>query len=363
MDTPTRHPSDPVTPAGGPAAAEGPDAFPPASIYGRLLREGYRFDFYQAVRLLERLFPDAPAPGTTSDVRQARIRFRPDDAMVFPAADLKRVAWHEGRRGGPPHVELVATFLGFYGIDAPLPQTFHEPITLERPEAEPLRALLDIFNQRFYAYFYRSWKKYRPGVHDGADSQRADTRRFLSVAGLGTPGATAPDRAVLPQVPALRLAAFAGRLSHRPRNAEGLRVLLETFLGGVPVAVQEFVPRWVTLPYQERLGRRPGPQLGRTALLGRRVRDVAGKFRLTLGPMGLSVYRSLLPGGERAEALQHLIRLYTADRLDFDVELRLHSAEVPRLRLGDGRIQLGLTACLGTPQQSLMPRVVDYDEA
>ncbi|ARA91963.1 hypothetical protein AWN76_001470 [Rhodothermaceae bacterium RA] len=332
----------------------GPDdgvPFPPQSLYARLLREGYRFNFYQAVRLLERLFPEAPKPGTSGAGPAERIRFRPDHAMVFPAADIRRVTWHDGP---VPHVELVATFLGLYGIDAPMPPAFFEPITLEQSEAEPLKAFLDLFNQRFYAYFYRAWKKYRPNLHDSDTGQQADLRRFLAVAGLGTPGAAAPPTS------AFVLSAFAARLVHRPRNAEGLRSLVQSLLGEVPVHIQEFVPTWVPLPHRGRLGRRAGMRLGEDALLGERVYDVAGTFRIRLGPLGLETYLSLLPGGTQARRLRDLVCMYTAHTLAYDVELVVRAAEMPRLRLGDRRARLGLTTCLGATRAGLMHRVVSY---
>lgn len=345
MDTATRRQTDSVG-----DRADAP--VPPQSLYARLLREGYRFDFYQAVRLLERLFPDAPEPGTSSAGQAERIRFRPDHAMVFPPADLKRVTWHDGPT---PHVEVVATFLGLYGVDSPLPAAFFEPITLEQSEAEALKSFLDIFNQRFYAYFYRSWKKYRPNVHDPDEGQQADLRRFLSVAGLGTPGAAAPPMS------SLGLSAYAARLAHRPRNAEGLRSLVWALLDDVPTRILEYMPTWVPLPRRGRLGQGLGVRVGDDAIIGERIYDVSSSFRIQLGPMGLATYLDLLPGGPKARQLQDLVELYTAHTLAFDVELIVHAAEMPRLRLSDRRARLGLTTCLGATRAGMLHRVVHYD--
>ena len=111
MATEARHPADLVIDAEGQAASEdrgGPAAASPAEgVYASLFREGYRFNFFQAVRLLEQRYGDAPGPGQTSDVRRERIFFRPHTGLAFPASDIRAVEAVEGagmtpRQGGSP---------------------------------------------------------------------------------------------------------------------------------------------------------------------------------------------------------------------------------------------------------------------
>jgi type VI secretion system protein ImpH len=323
---------------GGPASR--PEGYAP------LFRDGYRFAFFQAAHLLERALPDAPEPGTSHRFDQERIRFRADAAAVFPATDVKTVEWVEGANGGEARV--TARFMGLYGTDSPLPAYFFENITREAPAAAPLQAFLDLFDHRLYSFFYRAWKKYRPGLarRGSPDPHRT---RFLALAGLATPQAVegAP-------VDPLRLAAFAGHLAGRPRTAEGLRIVLADLLG-LPVEVLENVPRRVRLPERPRLG---GARLGDGAVVGVTVRDVAGKFRLRLGPMGLAEYLTFLPGAEGAARLDRLVRFYLTDWLAYDAELLVRADELPPARLGT--TPLGPTALLGRSRGVIHAHVVAY---
>ena len=324
-----------------------------ASARDSLYREGFMFDFYQAVRSLEEMFPDGVPPGEGTDPAEERIRFRPHTGLAFPATDIKRVTPPaEGRS----YAEVTATFMGLYGVDSPLPGDFTSDITTEAEETLPHRDFLDIFNHRLYSFFYRAWKKYRPDVayDKGKDAYSLRAKCF---AGLGNPHAlnSAP-------VPPLRLAAFGGLIGHRVRNAHGLRNLLAGILDAVHVDIVENVPRWWRVPERPAMGRtaRTPALLGITSVVGEKVYDISGKFRIVLGPLTLEQYRSFLPGGKGARVVDALVRLYAPDNLDFDVELVFRTHEIPVLRL-DGKTQLGLTTWSGRPAGEMVSRIVSYE--
>ena len=328
----------------------------PSGVIARLFREGYMFEFFQTVRLLESYFAEGKSPGESSDVEEERIRFRPHHGLVFPATDVRSVELLEGT---PARARVTATFMGLYGADSPLPVYFYNAIATESEESRPLRDFLDIFNHRLYALFYRSWKKYRLALHSGTPSlQKTLEERALSMAGLGT-----RDTVEGAPMPPIRLAAFAGSLSPRVRNSDGLRNLVTELLDGVQVSVVENVLRWVAIPERSRLGRqgRLTAVLASSACLGERVSDASGKFRLALGPLTLTQYLALLPGGPAAAVLQYLVRLYVRDYLDYDAELKLRTAEIPTLRLSDTDLRLGLTTWVGKPGTTTTSRVVAYN--
>ena len=325
--------------AGGPAAASGPPE--------RLFAEGYRYDFFQAVRLLEQ-HAGGPALGTTADARAERVQVRPSDALAFPGADLRRV---ERQPGGAARV--VATFGGLYGVDSPLPTPFHESVTTDPDRTTGLRDFLDLFAGRLYAYLYRAWRKVRPELEAAPPAR--DARRFAALAGAAQ---AAPWRS---PGPPLQLAAFAGRLADRRHTADGLRALAEAFVGA-PVRVVENVPRWLPIPARPALGA-GGPRLGENAPLGARVLDLTGKIRLVVGPVGMDQFQDLLPGGDGAQTLAAVARLYTRDALSCDVELVLDAAAVRPTLLGDGIGQVGRTAFVGRPRGADVRRVATYDAA
>lgn len=354
MDSESRATSQRVEEA---VAEDGRPALRPSEseqgVYARMRRKGYRFGFFQAARLLDRLFPDAPSPGETARYREERVRFRPYEALTFPASDLRRIEWLD-----EAGAQLVVTMLGLYGVDSPLPDVFHEKLAVKPEETRPYRDFLDIFNHRLYAYYFRAWKKHRPGLHHRSGGRDAHSTRFIAAAGLGT-AADAEDQ----PVPKIRLAALAGRWSMRPHNAEGLRAILENVFDEIPVDIVENVPRWVPIPSRATLGAGGrAAHLGQDATIGEAVRDRTGKFRVRLGPLGLDDYLDFLPGGDGASVLRRIVRAYAPDFLDFDVELQVRSSEIPETQLGDSAARLGLTTCLGTVEGAVLTRTVEYDE-
>lgn len=320
----------------------------PRGVMAQLFREGHQFDFFQAARLLE------VALASGADAEEA-LRFRPHSDLVFPATDVHSI---EPLTGGPAVARLTATFMGLYGIDSPLPVYFYQEIARESEHSEPLRDFLDLFNNRFYALFYRSWKKYRPALHFAPDGSDDYSQRLLCLAGLGTKKAAGH-----PKISSLRLAAFAGRLSCRARNAEGLRNLIADFFAAIGVRIIENVPRWWRIPERPKLRQEAKVRfvLGEMACIGAKIFDVSGKFRVVLGPLTLAQYLTFLPKGGNASMLHYLVRLYAPDHLDYDVELILKTAEIPAVKLGDKGVQLGLTTWSGRPQGEVTSRVVAYE--
>jgi type VI secretion system protein ImpH len=354
MDTKPGHTSESVTTAESPKQRFAPETgLADRGVFRRLLEEGHRFQFSQAIRLLELLFPEAPPPGRATAPSEMPIRLRPSSDLVFPPTDLKRVDRAPDDRG---EVHVVATFLGLYGIDSPLPYHFYDHLAEEEQEGAAHRDFLDIFNHRLYAFFYCAWKKYRPALHYRGGGHDRHARRFVSLAGLGTPHAT-DDVEVRP----MRLAAQAGVLAAYVRNAAGLERLLEAFFDEMAVEVVENVPRWVPVPSRSGLG--DGDfRLGEQATVGEEVYDRSGKFRLRLGPMPLDQYRALLPGGEDVSKLQTLVRLYGPDHLAYDVELRVRSEDLPTTQLGESGAQLGYTTSAGQPRDPEVQRIIDYSQ-
>ena len=348
MDAESWHASEPVA-----ATAEGEMSSAPAApfergVYRRLMEEGYRFRFFQAVRFLELLHPEAPTPGETTDVTKERIQLLPSTALVFPATDVKEINRLKNDR-----VCVRATFLGLYGIDSPLPYYFYDALATEDSDTFAHRDFLDIFNHRVYSFFYRAWKKYRPALFHRPDGSDAHSKRFLAVAGLGT--AHAADDV---PGPPLRLAALAGILGARARHATGLKMVIQAYFEDIEVEIVENVSRWVPIAARNTLGT-GGLQLGQDATVGEQVHDRSGKFRICLGPMDLDTYLDLLPGGAASKTLQRLVRLYAPDYLDFDVELRLRTSDLPPTQLGDPSTKLGLTTSLGDPTEPVQTRVID----
>jgi type VI secretion system protein ImpH len=346
-------------------AAGGDPAAPltprPGSPLARLLADPYRFDFFQAVRVLARSV-GAPNGGAPAPPGSDPVRFRTAVGLGFPASPIADVAAVPTDRVDRAVFEVAVTFLGLTGPSGVLPTHYSEALLRLRPTQEGRPALwdwLDLFNHRLTALFYEAWAKYRPDVTGeragaGALQESEFVGACLSLLGLGTPALrdrVRPPAGVSGGPPAAdaSLILHGGLFARHPRTAVGLESVLTRHLG-VPVRVIQLVGRWLPLPAssQSRLGRPDGNAiLGRTAVVGRRVRDVA-TVRVRVGPLTGDQFTALLPPADPAiegpfVQLLRLVRFYLGPEFDFSVQLVPLAAEAPSVRLG----QLGSGSQLG----------------
>jgi type VI secretion system protein ImpH len=334
------------------AAANGGEG-PPLSE--ELLREPYRFDFFQAVRLLEFLAresalqdprqPSSPVGRDSAPDREA-VRFRVLPAQSFPSGAISQVRQPppHGPEGPPSPVDVIVALLGLTGPQGVLPQHYTTLLLRRLREKDfALRDFLDLFNHRIISFFYRAWEKYRlPFAYErsqqraaeGGGGEDACTRSLYCLVGLGTRGLRGrlgvADEAFL---------YYSGHFAHFPRSASALEGVLTDYFE-MPVAVEQARGQWLILEEGDR-SRLPGPgrpqgthgQLNRSLIAGARVWDAQSKFRLRAGPLTYAQFRRYLPDGDGLRVLCQLTRAYVGPDLDFDVLLLLAPKEVPSARL------------------------------
>jgi type VI secretion system protein ImpH len=367
-----RTPDDLTAPPGGPIeeAVAAPARVPrvpgePVSAAERLQDEPYVFDFFQAVRLLHLLEPEAAKVGHTGPLDAEAVRFRAMASTSFPPSAISDFGPTPGQADCST---MTVSFFGLIGPKGVLPQPYTEMVMqqeMKRIESEPekgaLRAWFDLFNHRLTGLFYRAWEKYRfvvPFERTERQPARAGVRdlftsALLSLIGLGTRGlrdrlgsAPAPDSDLPPPAAAriddLALLYFSGLIAHRNRSAVGLETILTEYFG-LPIAVHQFQGQWLLLEeaQQSTLGGAPDARsyLGRSVVAGSRVWELGSKIRVRLGPLSYGDFRAFLPDPVRPGrffALSRLVRFYVGPDLDFDVQLVLHRDSVPHCRLGGG---------------------------
>ena len=304
------------------------------SVIEQLAAEAHRFDFHQAVSLIERLNPDARSVGDGSNPAHEAVRFCSSLTSAFPASDLTAAV---PPRPGEPRWELAVNFLGLAGGFGPLPPPFTEAIVQQARAGDTATSdFLDIFNHRLVSLLYRARRKHRPALNRGTPDQGPFARYLYSLIGLGTDGLhgrmAVPDRVLLNH---------AGVLAQQPRSLHGLERLLSDHFG-VEVRALPLQGRWLTLDDTQttRLGQR-NSTLGNGAVLGSRAWDQQAAVVLEVGPLGLEDFRSFLPDGHAARALRDLAAFYVGPGIDTDVRLRLKPSDVPGTRLvGANRLHL-----------------------
>jgi len=330
------------------------------SVERLLFSEGWRFEFYQAVRLLERMARtsrtsgEAMPVGEGTEPEREAVRFSSRVAFDFPASEVHEV--ERPKTPGEP-ARMTVNVLGLAGALGPLPAPFSE-LLLERLWAKDpaFRDFLDIFNHRLVSLLHRAKKRVRPGLSWDRPDRGGFSRTAFAFLGLGTEGLRGrmevEDRALLQ---------YTGILARRARTAVGLEVMLADYFG-VGVRCTQFVGRWMVLDPEQRtaIGARGGrarnhelSALGSGAVLGSRVWDQGAGIELAVGPLTLGQLLDFLPAGRAFRSLVQLVRFTLGDGVGFDVRLTLKASEVPPCRLGCGP-RLGWSAWLTTK-----PRTTD----
>jgi type VI secretion system protein ImpH len=319
------------------------------SLEKTLFAEAYRFDFFQAVRLLERLARSGGRTPVGGDGPPARevVRFLSKLSLAFPPSAIDRIEPPPPESTAPPR--MTVSFLGLTGPSAVLPHVYTEHL-LKRNHAgdRTLAEFLDLINHRLIALFYRAWEKHHVIVAHERGGEDAFARYLFALIGLGI--APLRNRHSFPDIALLK---YAGIFAQRHRPA----IVLEALLGevfGLPIAVEQFVGHWLALEPADcsTIGAAGANNaLGISMVLGDRVRDEQGSIRIRLGPLSLVQFQSYLPGSPGFHRLSELVRLFVDAEFDFDVQLVLKAEEVPDCRLASdpaGGARLGRFAWLKT---------------
>jgi type VI secretion system protein ImpH len=341
--------------AGGGAVAgvRGPGSAEDCPVSVRLYDEPFAFDFFQAVRLLERLEPGRKQIGGDGPPGREPVRFRAHQSLAFPPSSIYSLETPPGRTVP----EMTVAFMGLTGPSGVLPRHYTEllmRLERERKDSEKYatRSWFDLFNHRFISLFFRAWTKYRfPVAYErggGRGREDAFTVALFSLIGLAEPSlrnrlVVRAGKRTLARVENLGLLYYAGFLAHRPRNAASLEAFLADYFG-LPVRVEQFRGQWLRLDPSNRShlgGGRTNNQLGVDLVAGDRVYDCQSKFRVRLGPLSYARFLEFLPDRTQLETrkafflLCHLARLYAGPEFDFEVQPVLRAADVPECQLGE----------------------------
>ncbi|SFB15196.1 type VI secretion system protein ImpH [Rhizobium sp. NFR07] len=229
---------------------------------------------------------------------------------------------------------LRSAFAGLTGPVGSMPANYNELIMREeRNRSKGLASFFDLFSTRMAELFADASEKYRIARRLRWGQRREDNgfiTTLFALTGFGT--RKLKEKSGVDEDVILR---FSGFFAARNRNASNLRAMLTEF-SGLPVEIELFRPRWLTIPEQERsrMGAPQGVQLGINATAGTAIHDFSGGFRVIVGPLAYRDYLSLTPGGRNITELFALTRLYVGSALDFDIQVILKKEDVPFCQLG-----------------------------
>jgi type VI secretion system protein ImpH len=286
------------------------------------------FDFFQAVRLLERLLPERTPVGQFAHPATEVARFSPHASLVFPASQIQEMDWPEDSP-----VRMIVNFMGLTGPEGVLPNPYTS-LLIERQRASDSSpsAFFDIFNHRIISLFYRAWRKCRFDVAFEHGERDLFSRHLLSLLGLGTEGLS--NRQAISDD---SLIYYAGLLSQRPRSAQALKQILADYFD-VPVEIEQFVGSWYRIAPEAQCcfgeGNSESEELGFGTMIGDEVWSQQSKVRIILGPLTLERYQDFLPDGQCWNQLRDWVRFFSNDEWDFELKLILEHKEVPACVLG-----------------------------
>ena len=290
----------------------------------QLFEDPYAFEFFQAVRILQKLLPGAGSIGRDAMPATEGIRFRSRIALDFPASEVHEIREIEDGDGDRRSVEMLVNFMGMVGPSGVLPIHYTE-LVLDRIRHRDtaMWAFLDMFTHRAVSLFHRAWSKYRfpVGYERGEDGF---TPYLFDFAGLGTSGLrgrmSLVDEDLLP---------YGGLIAQKPHSVNALENILSDYFD-ITAEVKQFFGQWLILERSDltKLGQ-DNSGLGIDAIAGAKVWDQQSKFRVRLGPLSFRQFQAFLPNGSAHKAMGSIIRFMTGLEMDFDVQLILDKKQVP----------------------------------
>ena len=299
-----------------------------STVEAELREEPYLFEFFQAVRLLERLFPGKSPVGRFNPPSAEVVRFVANSTLAFPASEVQSLEWPQDGPG-----QMKVNFMGLTGPEGVLP-LYYTSLLAERTRSGDRSAVdfFDIFNHRIISLFYLAWEKYRFSVAYEREGLDPFSHHLMDLIGLGTPG-------LQNRLPVLddSLLYYSGLLAQRPRSAEALRNLLGDYFE-VPVEVEQFAGGWYPLDRNTQTALQGGlgesEQLGFGAVVGDEVWDQTARVRIDIGPLSLEQYQDFLPQGSAFASLRALTNFFSNGEFDFEIQLILDRRDVPPCELG-----------------------------
>jgi len=279
------------------------------SLEEQILKTTYEFDFHQAVRLLEKMRPEAHSLGEGSNPLKEALSIESTVTLSPSGADLQSLV--PSLTDKPP--VLTINFLGIAGIQGPLPTPYTE-LLIERlrHKDKSFKDFLDIFNHRLASFWHQLRKKVVFGIAQVPPDATPAGKSFLDLVGIEAKflrnRLAVPDQALL---------ANAATFWKRPRSLIGLQRLLRSYFK-LPITVSQFQGAWQTAQMRDwtRIGTTTTAQhqiLGKTAVLGQRSWDQTAGIVLHIPPL---TYKQYLEFREKAfdfQALRDLTYFYIGE--------------------------------------------------
>jgi type VI secretion system protein ImpH len=292
-----------------------------AGLISQLLAEPQRFEFFQAVRLIEQAQPPR------------RLRYRNRLSLAFPPNQIENIS-----DDGDDIIHITPAFMGMLGSQGVLPLHYSDRINRhERANSDGgPRAFFDMLSHRTLGMFYQAWAKHRPECMvspEGADEYLA---MLTALSGASTSGEVVDHET---------LAFYAMQIRCRAVSAPLMAGMYSEYFN-VSVAVDQLIGEWQELPFEDQaaLGA-ANVDLGAGVMLGARIYGCDSRVRLRIGPLDRKRYESFLSGRSAAAHLAALLALHCGVGMTYEVHLIQRAADLCGISLDVGNdVRLGVNA-------------------
>ncbi|QBZ87263.1 type VI secretion system baseplate subunit TssG [Pseudomonas viciae] len=317
-------------------------AYGPAAASISVLTRGIReYSLFQAVLLVVDRLREAH-PFLDDEDLYERLEFCANPSLGFPGSDIDRLEFFEEH--GQVRARLRLNLIGLVGAGSPLPAFYGEQALGDDEEGNPTRDFLDLFHHRLQRLMLPIWRKYRYCASFQRGARDPFSEQLLALIGLG-----GEQIRKATQLNWKRLLPYLGLLSLRAHSAALIEAVLRYYFKHAELNIEQCIERRVAIlgEQRNRLGNAKS-LLSEDLVLGERVRDRSGKFRIHICELDWQRFHEFLPIGVGYQPLCMLVRFTLRDPLEYDIRLVLRRQEIRDLRIGEQNIcRLGWTSWLG----------------
>lgn len=324
------------------------------NFFEQITADSAGFSLFNTLRFVDAKYALSPKIGEANKSSDEHIILRQKPSMAFANTPLSHFI---PAAEDNPKDQLFNLSFGLFGPMGALPYHLTEhAMSREQQFSDPTFAhFADIFHHRMISLFYRAEANIQPCIEMDRPKENSFDLLIGALSGLAqldtvkvdeNPSTTC-NTIFKPKWDRLHR---SGLFSLATRPADGLKSLILDFLN-LPVSIEQLTGGWLQLCPDDQFNIglfSKNNQLGVNTSLGKQVFDAQHKFTVKIGPLNLQDFYRLLPKTDLFQQLREMIRLYSNDEYDWDIELELKSHHVPQFQLGM-QSQLGWTTWVGSP--------------
>ncbi|MCJ8205749.1 type VI secretion system baseplate subunit TssG [Pseudomonas sp. RGM2987] len=305
------------------------------------LTKGIReYSLFQAVLLVVNQLREAH-PELDDETLYERLEFQANPSLGFASSDIDRVEFFEEH--GQVRARVRLNLLSLVGAGSPLPAFYGEQ-ALGEAGSNPTLQFLDVFHHRLHRLMLPIWRKYRYCASFQRGAGDPFSQQLFALVGLG-----GEELRKASHLNWRRLLPYLGLLSLRAHSAALIEAVLRYYFKHAELNLEQCLERRVVIPGEQcnRLGSAHS-RLSNDLVLGERVRDRGGRFRIHISGLDWQRFHEFLPIGIGYQPLCSLVRFTLRDPLEYDIRLVLRQQQIRDLRIGgQNTCRLGWTSWLG----------------